>query len=87
MSTSKALNAALHSMAAHLHRYKTELQRIELVLSDLRKYRPETLDKDSQQMFDREQQKIEQLATQLNAIMSFSDEMEKNVQNTLALVS
>ncbi|KAI8650859.1 hypothetical protein NCS57_01420900 [Fusarium keratoplasticum] len=41
LSTSKALNAALHTMAAHLHRYKTELQRVDLVLSDLRRRRKE----------------------------------------------
>ncbi|RTE78478.1 hypothetical protein BHE90_007044 [Fusarium euwallaceae] len=39
LNTSKALNAALHAMAAHLHRYKTDLQRIDLILSDLRKHR------------------------------------------------
>ncbi|RMJ08928.1 hypothetical protein CDV36_011464 [Fusarium kuroshium] len=60
-------------MAAHLHRYKTELQRVDLVLSDLRKYH-------------RELQKIEQLASQLAATSSFSDEMERKVQNILALL-
>lgn len=91
-------------MAAHLHRYKTELQRIDLVLSDLRKYRaemtykpkPKSRDReehgkqeDDEEAFppiDRELLKIEQLASQLAAISSFSDEMESKVQNILALV-
>jgi len=36
---------------------------------------------------DREAQRIEQLASLLTAISTFSDEMEKKVQNILALVS
>ena len=108
LNTSKALNAALHTMAAHLYHYKTELQRIEMVLSDLRKYRKEMTykpkpkrrdgedrkqedekeeDEEDFPPIDRELQKIEQLASQLTAISSVSDEMEKKVQNILALVS
>ncbi|RSL65855.1 hypothetical protein CEP54_004078 [Fusarium duplospermum] len=41
LNTSKALNAALHAMAAHLHRYKADLQYLDLVLSDLHKHRKE----------------------------------------------
>lgn len=109
INTSKALNAALHTMAAHLHRYKTEVQRIDLVLSDLRKHcvemtyklNPKTRDREEHEKqehekeddeeasppIDRELQKIEQLESQLAAISSFSDEMERKVQNILALVS
>lgn len=109
ISTSKVLNASLHTMAAHLHRYKTELQRVDLVLSDLRKhrrdmtYRPKPRPRDREEYgkqvdekeddeeefppIDRELQKIEQLASQLAATSSFADEMERKVQNILALVS
>ncbi|KAJ4208275.1 hypothetical protein NW759_013712 [Fusarium solani] len=94
-------------MAAHLYRYKSELQRIEMVLSDLRKYRKEMTykpkpkrrdgedrkqedekeeDEEDFPPIDRELQKIEQLASQLTAISSVSDEMEKKVQNILALL-
>ncbi|UPL00261.1 hypothetical protein LCI18_011195 [Fusarium solani-melongenae] len=107
LNTSKVLNAALHTMAAHLYRYKTELQRVDMVLSDLREYRKEMTYKpkpkrgdrgdrkqeeeneENQEEFppiDRELQKIEQLALRLTAISNISDEMEKKVQNILALL-
>ncbi|RSL60678.1 hypothetical protein CEP53_005365 [Fusarium sp. AF-6] len=106
--TTKVLNVTLHTMAAHLHRYKTELQRVGGILSDLRKHRKEMTYKpkskprngeDEKQQdrkqeeeeeelstIDREGQKIEQLASQLVAISGFADEMEKKIQNTLALL-
>ncbi|KAL2672724.1 hypothetical protein Neosp_013438 [[Neocosmospora] mangrovei] len=108
VNTSKVLNAALHSMAAHLHRYKTELQRIDLVVSDIRRNRGEMTykqnpkprdreeygkqedekeeDEEASPPIDRELQKIEQLASKLAAISSSVDEMERKVQNILALV-
>ncbi|KAI8711948.1 hypothetical protein NCS52_01459900 [Fusarium sp. LHS14.1] len=108
INTSKVLNAALHSMAAHLHRYKTELQRTGLVLSDLRRYRGEMTykpnpkprdreeygkqedekedDDEASPPIDRELQKIEHLASKLAAISSSVDEMERKVQNILALL-
>ncbi|KAJ3459680.1 hypothetical protein MRS44_015753 [Fusarium solani] len=108
LDTSKLLNADLHTMAAHLHRYKTELQRVDLVLSDLRKhrkemtYKPKPLprggvegkkqedekDEEGEEFppIDRELQKIEHLSSKLTAVSNFSDEMEKKVQNILALL-
>ncbi|KAH6892444.1 hypothetical protein B0T10DRAFT_605179 [Thelonectria olida] len=94
---SKTLNVSLHIMAAHLHRYKTELRRIGMVLSDRRTHREAMTDssgseetKENESSFpeiDRELQKIEQLDSQLTAMSNFSDEVEKKVQNILALVS
>ncbi|KAH7174301.1 uncharacterized protein B0J16DRAFT_323763 [Fusarium flagelliforme] len=88
IDTSKGLNVALHTMAAHLHRYKTELNRIGLILSDLRTHRQDmtyipqptedkTVEHDHMSTVDREAQRIEQLASLLTAISTFSDEMEK----------
>ena len=89
---------ALHTMAAHLHRYKTELNRIGLILSDLRTHRQdmthiptykedEPVFADASPTVDHEAQRIEQLASFLTAISNFCDELEKKVQNILALVS
>ncbi|EEU41715.1 uncharacterized protein NECHADRAFT_87705 [Fusarium vanettenii 77-13-4] len=107
VNTSKVLNATLHAMAAHLYRYKTELKRVEMVLSDLRKYRkemtytPKPKRRDGEERkqeeekeegedefppIDRELEKIGQLASQLTVISSMADEMEKKVQNILALL-
>lgn len=98
IDTSKDLNIALHIMAAHLHRYKTELNRIGLILSDLRTHRhdmtnipthedDEPVCSEPSLTVDHEAQRIERLASQLRAISNFCDELEKKVQNILALVS
>ncbi|KAL7627065.1 hypothetical protein AAE478_003841 [Parahypoxylon ruwenzoriense] len=97
-STSKSLNTALHIMAAHLYRYKTELQRIDLILSDLLSHRGDMTSKTAWECgessnsngslppIDRERERIEQLVSKLKAISSFSDEMERKVNNILALL-
>jgi hypothetical protein len=84
-------------MAAHLLRYKTELNRIGLILSDLRNHRQDmtqvpTRNEDelactgSSPAVDHEAQRIERLASNLTATSKFCDELEKKVRNILALV-
>jgi hypothetical protein len=76
-------------MAAHLHRYKSELNRIETVLSELQPpvfdAAPST-DQRSPSGDNMEGPKVLQLISQLSAIISFSDELERKVQNILTLV-
>ncbi|RBR26996.1 uncharacterized protein FIESC28_00264 [Fusarium coffeatum] len=97
IDTSKDLNVALHTMAAHLLRYKTELNRIGLILSDLRNHRrdmtyvparneDELACLESWPAVDHEAQRIERLASNLTATSNFCDELEKKVQNILALL-
>ena len=85
-------------MAAHLHRYKTELNSIGLLLSDLRTRRRDmthisTRNQDdpvcseSSTTIDHEAQRIERLASSLTATSNYCDELEKKVQNILALAS
>ena len=85
-------------MAAHLLRYKTELNRIGLILSDLRNHRQdmtyvpawnegELACLESWPAVDHEAQRIERLASNLTATSNFCDELEEKVQNILALVS
>ncbi|CAG7566090.1 unnamed protein product [Fusarium equiseti] len=84
-------------MAAHLHRYKTELNGIGLILSDLRTHRrdmthipthedDEPVCSEPSLTVDHEAQRIERLASHLRAISNFCDELEKKVQNILALL-
>lgn len=113
---SKDINTSLHIMAAHLHRYKSELHRVEYLLLELQstkfdktaaaastaagRLRKEsngadfthyntTATKKGQDDYEEEdvKSKIEQLLSQLSAITSFSDELERKVQNILTLVN
>jgi hypothetical protein len=90
---SKDINTSLHIMAAHLHRYKSELQRVEFILSELLSSKFDTTSAAgegaaaSTSATDRDSLKGEQLISQFNAIVSFADEMERKVQNILTLVS
>lgn len=77
-------------MAAHLHRYKSELHRVESILSELRSSKFDTLDATgediSRTVEHQDNLKIEQLISQLASIISFSNELERKVQNILTLV-
>lgn len=90
----KGRNPMLHAMAAHLHHSKIELNRIGVILSDLRTHRKDmtrtpTTDGDGQEVLstlDQEAQKIDQLESRLAAICSSCDQSEKKVQILLTLV-
>lgn len=78
-------------MAAHLHRYKSELDRVECILSELQSPKFDTLDTAGKAIArttgeHQDSLKIEQLMTQLKVIMSFSNELERKVHNILTLV-
>jgi hypothetical protein len=81
-------------MTAHLHRYKSELSRIEYILVDMRspkfsltnRERPRD-DGGNGAEYDADEIKIQRLMSQLNAITTFSDELERKTQNILTLVS
>ncbi|KAL8335391.1 hypothetical protein RB598_009541 [Gaeumannomyces tritici] len=88
---SKDINASLHIMAAHLHRYKTELDRTELILQDVLSSRfgtrLTTSDADTDDSsVAADVMKGERLKSQLRVILSFTDEMEKKIQNILNLL-
>lgn len=89
---SKDINTALHIMAAHLHRYKSELHRVESILSELRspKFDAGSLKGEGGDSTmtegNMENHKVQQLMSQLSAITSFSDELERKIQNILTLL-
>ncbi|KAH7305322.1 hypothetical protein B0I35DRAFT_484072 [Stachybotrys elegans] len=89
---SKTINTALHTMAAHLHRYKSELSRVEFILNELKSPKFSThadpLEKPLAATDDRDPTRfqIDRLVSQLSAIMSFAGELEKKIQNILTLL-
>lgn len=78
-------------MAAHLHRYKSELHRVENILLELQLSKFDLSEEGSQDKTNTSNQqdglKIDQLLAQLGSINGFSDEIERKVQNILTLVS
>ncbi|KAF6817729.1 hypothetical protein CPLU01_13504 [Colletotrichum plurivorum] len=85
---SKDINTSLHTMAAHLHRYKSELHRVDSILRELQSAKFSTGDEvgNAESNMPQDSLKIDHLMSQLNAIRSFSDELERKVQNILALL-
>lgn len=78
-------------MAAHLHRYKSELHRVEGILSEVQSSKFDTLDVSDDNVSKTNQKyqdgvSIEHLTSQLTAIVSFSNELESKIQNILTLV-
>ncbi|KAK1999885.1 hypothetical protein LX36DRAFT_459217 [Colletotrichum falcatum] len=85
---SKDISTSLHTMAAHLHRYKSELYRVETILCELQSAKFSILDQSGKPNANKPQDslRIDHLTSQLNAIKSFTDELERKVQNILALL-
>jgi hypothetical protein len=82
------LNRALHSIAAHLHRYRSELNSLEASiayvghqLTEMRHIHNET-DHANRRVIHG----LEQTASQIKATNDFSLELEKKLNNILALV-
>ncbi|KAF2802175.1 uncharacterized protein BDZ99DRAFT_429058 [Mytilinidion resinicola] len=94
-SSSANINKKLHTMAAHLYRYGSELDRIDKIASELKsihaKLRPFENTEPSR-TFDevmewrRVDQGLEQIISQMTALRSFREELERKTSNILALL-
>lgn len=76
------ISKALHAMAAHVHRYRTELDSLEDTGSEIERFFAATHGQDSPSLVG-----IGQVKSQLKATNAFVREQEKKIQNILALVS
>lgn len=83
-------------MAAHLHRYRSELSRLEDILDELAPSHDKAMPATNKE-FDREgqnrsstatriHQSYEQIRSQFKAISGFHEELGRKIQNILALV-
>lgn len=80
-------------MASHLHRYGSELARLEDIIGDLSKYlakskaeaENEHVEVESHIDIDRAQLGLEQAYSQLKAEVAFRQELESKTNNILAL--
>jgi len=91
------INKALHIMAAHLHRYSSELERLENVVLDIirchdKLYCLVDLTENSRSSNEQDQGWVrgklayEQILSQLRAIRAFGKELERKIENILALL-
>jgi hypothetical protein len=77
-------------MAAHLHRYASELISTDDTIQNLMTwhlYIHKKHPSDNDTEFQVIEQNFSQVASQLKAIINFEQELEKKIQNILALVS
>ncbi|KAI9732297.1 MAG: hypothetical protein M1834_001504 [Cirrosporium novae-zelandiae] len=86
------LNRALHAVAAHLHRYNTELESMQETLLDIIKRHQKytgmnCLQKCSQEKFGTMSDDLEHIASHLKQIRAFLQELMDKVQNNLALIA
>lgn len=87
----QGINKGLHSIAAHLHRYQSELQSLEGIVTDLSSHHDymecsEGSEGDSGGS-ENGTRGFSQVLSQIEACHDFATELEKKAQNILALVS
>ena len=84
------VSRALHAIAAHLHRYTSELTSIEDTINAIVELHRSALlsieSRSSGAAFERVEDGFDHIASQLKAAKDFELELEKKIQNSLALV-
>ena len=86
-------NKSLHCMAAHLHRYKTELTFLSNLFNNVRRYNREFPDElvehgvRGQDTLHEILSEIKRIRSQLFTVSMFSDELQQDIDTMLALVS
>lgn len=85
------INPALHSIAAHLHRYLSELKSLRCIAVNLLSHykcvhTDKPTDEDPVKYDDDASRSISQLLSHIEATEDFANELEKKTQNILALV-
>lgn len=71
-------------MAAHLHRYSSELASIEETVLEISDHHQSL---NSRKAFERVQDGLAQILSQVKSVRNFEAELGKKIQNILALVS
>jgi hypothetical protein len=85
------LNRALHSVAAHLHRYLSELKSLQGILIDLSAHyeflHTNEIASEDLDSYEHASRGFSQILSQVESLYDFATELEKKIQNNLALVS
>lgn len=84
------INRALHAMAAHLHRYASELESLNDITAAIIEQHPLITGHEprtSDMTFRVIQDGLHQIHSQIRAVIGFEIELEKKIKNNLALVT
>ncbi len=84
------INRALHAMAAHLHRYTSELKSIDDTIALIMKHHELVIKGSARKpsgAYERVESGLVQITSQVKAVIDFEVELEKKIQTSLALVS
>lgn len=84
--SASTINRALHSIAAHLHRYRSELNSVEGIIADLSTHYTILCERGAKEDAEKASRGFRQVLTQIQATNHFAQELEKKVQNILALL-
>jgi hypothetical protein len=76
-SVSTNINRALHSIAAHLHRYRSELSSVEGIILDLATHYAAVCEQGPGDSADRASRGFSQVLSQMKATNDFAQELEK----------
>ena len=85
-------NQSLHCMAAHLHRYRSELRSLAHIVEDIRSYNShlhnDFVDRGMRESSSLESiiAAIDQITSHVSGISTFRDELQQKIDNVLALV-
>lgn len=83
------INRALHAMAARLHRYSSELKSIDDTIAVIMKHHgliSKRSASTSSEAYERVESGLIHITSQVKAVKDFEVELEKKIQNSLALV-
>ncbi|KAJ5698394.1 hypothetical protein N7462_000399 [Penicillium macrosclerotiorum] len=84
------INRALHAIAAHLHRYLSELKSSQAIVMDLATHFESLHERDTDNGgmdgFENASRGFSQVLSQIEALHDFAEELEKKITNHLALL-
>ncbi|KAL4868022.1 hypothetical protein BDV12DRAFT_109311 [Aspergillus spectabilis] len=84
------INRALHAIAAHLHRYLSELKSLQGIVVDLTTHFDSLHESDTGNSdidsFENASRGFSQVLSQIEALHDFAEELEKKITNNLALL-
>jgi hypothetical protein len=80
------VNKALHTMTAHVHRFRSEIAMLEEILADIIQHRQTFFDLCDETPPERVTLGLSQVGFQLSGVSNLRQEVENKTRNILALV-
>ena len=81
------INKALHTMTAHVHRFRSELVMLEDIITDIAQHRETFFNRSGSEPSERVTFGLAQIGFHFSAVSNLRQEVENKIKNILALVS